>query len=324
MNRWLTNPFFSWCGQRSYGIYVYQYPVLVFYERAIDVGIHPVISGIEELALIVIISEVSYRLIEQPLAKRRLSDFHWQKIKFNNWKQAATATVVLLIAGTAGYGLCQPNVQPKKTTVQKQIEKNDQLTEKHNKQLSKGKNVETTKISTVQKEYQLSKTEIKQAQKLKVTAVGDSVMLDASNSLQQLMPHAYVDAKVGRQGSQTPKVLSQLKESGHLNQIVILNLGNNGAMDQKTIDNILKTIGKDRQVYWVTPHIPSKSWQQQVNNQIQEIAKEHHNVHLVDWYAASNGQSGWFAKDGVHMNKQGNNHYAKLITKTILKDQRGE
>lgn len=176
----------------------------------------------------------------------------------------------------------------------------------------------------MQKEYQLSKNEIKRAQKLKVTAVGDSVMLDVSNSLQQLMPHAYVDAKVGRQGSQTPKVLSQLEESGHLNRIVILNLGNNGAMDQKTIDDILKTIGKDRQVYWVTPHIPSKSWQQQVNNQIQEIAKEHHNVHLVDWYTASNGQSGWFAKDGVHMNKQGNNHYAKLITKTILKDQRGE
>ena len=324
MNRWLTNPFFSWCGQRSYGIYVYQYPVLIFYERAINVGVHPIVSGIEELALIVIISECSYRLIEQPLAKRRLSDFNWQKIKFNNWQQAATAIIVLLIAGTAGYGLCQPNVQPKKTTVQKQIEKNNQLTEKHNKQLSKGKNVETAKISTVQKEYQLSKTEIKQAQKLKVTAVGDSVMLDASNSLQQLMPHAYVDAKVGRQGSQTPKVLSQLKESGHLNQIVILNLGNNGAMDQKTIDDILKTIGKDRQVYWVTPHIPSKSWQQQVNNQIQQIAKDHHNVHLVDWYTASNGQSGWFAKDGVHMNKQGNNHYAKLITKTILKDQRGE
>lgn len=114
MNRWLTNPFFSWCGQRSYGIYVYQYPVLIFYERAINVGVHPIVSGIEELALIVIISECSYRLIEQPLAKRRLSDFNWQKIKFNNWKQAATAIIVLLIAGTAGYGLCQPNVQPKR------------------------------------------------------------------------------------------------------------------------------------------------------------------------------------------------------------------
>ncbi|MBD7895172.1 acetyltransferase [Limosilactobacillus sp. Sa3CUN2] len=321
MNRWLTNPFFTWCGQCSYGIYVYQYPVLVFYERAIDVGVHPVVSGIEELAIIIIISECSYRLIEQPLLKRRLSDIKWHKIYFTNWRQASLAIVAFLVVGTAVYGLCQHNVQPKKTNLQKRIEKNDQLTEQHNKQLSKGKNVKTAKISTVQKKYQLSKAEIERAQKLKVTAVGDSVMLDASNSLQQLMPLAYVDAKVGRQGSQTPKVLSQLKDEGHLNQTVILNLGNNGAMDQKTIDEILNTIGKERQVYWVTPHIPTKSWQQQVNSQIQEIAKKHHNVHLVDWYATSNGQSSWFAKDGVHMNKQGNNHYAKLITKTILKYQ---
>ncbi|MBB1063278.1 acyltransferase family protein [Limosilactobacillus fastidiosus] len=321
MNRWLTNPFFTWCGQRSYGIYVYQYPVLVFYERAINVGVHPVVSGIEELAIIVIISECSYRLIEQPLLKQRLSDIKWDKLCFNNWRQASLAIVALLVVGTTVYGLCQPNVQPKKTDLQKRIEKNDQLTEQHNKQLSKGKNIKTAKISTIQKKYQLSKTEIERAQKLKVTAVGDSVMLDASDSLQQLMPHAYVDAKVGRQGSQTPKILSQLKDEGHLNQIVVLNLGNNGAMDQKTIDEILNIIGKDRQVYWVTPHIPTKSWQQQVNSQIQEVAKKHHNVYLVNWYAASNGQSGWFAKDGVHMNKQGNNHYAKLITKTILKHQ---
>lgn len=151
MNRWLTNPFFSWCGQRSYGIYVYQYPVLIFYERAINVGVHPIVSGVEELALIVIISECSYRLIEQPLAKRRLSDFNWQKIKFNNWKQAVTAIIALLIVGTAGYGLCQPNVQPKKTTVQKQIEKNDQLTEKHNKQLSKGKMLKQLRLALCKK-----------------------------------------------------------------------------------------------------------------------------------------------------------------------------
>lgn len=324
MNRWLTNPFFTWCGQRSYGIYVYQYPVLVFYERAINVGVHPVISAVEEVALIVIISELSYRLIERPLAKRNPNNFRWQKIEFTNWQQAAGAVVALLFVGTTVFGLCQPDIQPKKTDVQKRIERNHQLTEEHNKQLSKGKTVKTAKISTVQREYQLSKSEIKRAQKLHVTAVGDSVMLDASNSLQQLMPHAYVDAKVGRQGSQTPKVLSQLKQSGHLSQIVILNLGNNGAMDQKTVDDILHVIGSKRQIYWVTPHIPSKSWQQQVNNQIKEIAKKHHNVYLVDWYTASNGHSDWFAKDGVHMDKQGNNHYAQLITKTILKHQQGD
>lgn len=321
MNRWLTNPFFTWCGQRSYGIYVYQYPVLVFYERSINVGMHPFISAIEEVALIIFISECSYRLVERPLAKRKLHRWSWRDVKFSSGKDAAMAVITILLAGTTIFGLCQPEVQPKKTTVQKRIERNHKLTEQHNKQLSKGQNVKTADISTVQKEYQLSRAEIKKAQKLRVTAVGDSVMLDASNSLQQLIPEAYVDAKVGRQGSQTPKVLEQLKKDGRLNKIVILNLGNNGAMDQKTIDSILKIVGSDRQIYWVTPHIPSKSWQQQVNTQINEIAKKHHNVYLVDWYAASNGHSDWFAKDGVHMNKQGNNRYAELIAKTILEHQ---
>ena len=174
MNRWLTNPFFTWCGQRSYGIYVYQYPVLVFYERAINVGVHPIISAVEEVALIVIISELSYRLIERPLAKRNPNNFRWQKIEFTNWQQAAGAVVALLFVGTTVFGLCQPDIQPKKTDVQKRIERNHQLTEEHNKQLSKGKTVKTAKISTVQKKYQLSKSEIKRAQKLHVTARGFS------------------------------------------------------------------------------------------------------------------------------------------------------
>lgn len=324
MNGWLTNRFFTWCGQRSYGIYVYQYPVLVFYERAIDVGVHPLISALEEIALIVIISEGSYRLIEQPLAKRKPADLKWKGIAFNNWKEAAAALASLLVIGTAIFGLCQPNVQPKKTAVQERIEKNHQLAEQHNQELSKGKRVKTAKISTVQKKYQLSKKEIKRAQNLKVTAVGDSVMLDASNSLQQLMPHAYVDAQVGRQGAQTPKVLRTLADKNHLNDIVILNLGNNGAMDVKTVDEILSAVGKQRQVYWLTPHIPTKSWQQQVNEQIHGIGKKYKNVHVVDWYAASKDHPDWFAKDGVHMDKEGNDHYAKLITKTILDHQRGE
>ncbi len=31
LNRLLTNPLFTWIGKRSYGIYLYQYPVLVFF-----------------------------------------------------------------------------------------------------------------------------------------------------------------------------------------------------------------------------------------------------------------------------------------------------
>ena len=30
MNRWLTNPVFTWIGKRSYGIYLYQFPIMIF------------------------------------------------------------------------------------------------------------------------------------------------------------------------------------------------------------------------------------------------------------------------------------------------------
>ena len=56
LNGWLTNRFFSWVGKRSYGIYVYQYPVMIFYERWVHVGLHPLINAVIELLIIAIIS----------------------------------------------------------------------------------------------------------------------------------------------------------------------------------------------------------------------------------------------------------------------------
>ena len=50
MNKWFTNPVFHWVGQRSYGIYVYQYPVMVFYERVIKVGNHPLLNALVEIS----------------------------------------------------------------------------------------------------------------------------------------------------------------------------------------------------------------------------------------------------------------------------------
>lgn len=321
MNTWFSNPFFHWVGQRSYGIYVYQYPVMIFYERLVKVGLHPLLNAIIELTIIALISEASYRLLEQPMAHlnwRRLWGgqhvWHWETIT----KLVFSAVVVLI----AIIGLCQPDHAPKKTAVQQRIEQNHQQAAKHNKEIAAGKQVKTSPNVNA-KQYALTPTEVKQAQKLKITAIGDSVMADAAGSIQKLMPQAYVDAQVGRQGSATPAVIQQLKRQGHLNQIVVLNLGTNGAMSQQTIDEILGEIGPHRQVYWLTAHVPTKPWQQTVNNEIRATAKKHANVHLVDWYGMSEKHSDWFASDNVHMGEQGNNHYARLIAKSILDNQKG-
>ena len=195
-----------------------------------------------------------------------------------------------------------------------------QAAEEHNKKIAKGDNVAEASGNTskLQKQYDLTPAQIKAAQKLKVTAIGDSVMADAADSIQKLMPNAYVDAQVGRQGSATPDVIKQLKTDGHLNKIVVLNLGTNGPMTQDTLDDILSTIGSGHQIYWVTAHVPTKPWQQTVNNEIKDLAKKHKNIHVVDWNKASQGHSDWFASDNVHMGPSGNDHFARLIAKEIL------
>lgn len=327
MNRWLTNPFFTWIGQRSYGIYVYQLPVMVFYERVIEIGLHPVINALVECLLILAISEFSYRLVEQPLAHYQwrylpASIRHWIDFKMHDWHQWLKVGPVVIICFIALCGLMMPSKPAKKSAVQTRIEKSRQATAAKNKQIAKGKTAKVNVNSkSLQKKYGLTSNQLKAASELKVTAIGDSVMADASQDIQEIMPHAYVDAEVGRQGSATPAVIKDLKAKGQLQKNVILNLGTNGAMDSQTINDILTAIGKDHQVYWITPHVPTRDWEQTVCDQIKQAAKQNANVHVIDWNQAANGHAEWFAQDKVHMNEQGNAYFTQLIVKTILKNK---
>lgn len=327
MNRWLTNPFFTWIGQRSYGIYVYQLPVMVFYERVVEIGRHPVINALVEWLLILAISEFSYRLVEQPLAHYQwrylpASICHWIDFKIHDWHQWLKVGPVVIICFIALCGLMLPSKPAKKSAVQTRIEKSRQATAAKNKQIAKGKTAKVNVNSkSLQKKYGLTSNQLKAASELKVTAIGDSVMADASQDIQEIMPHAYVDAEVGRQGSATPAVIKDLKAKGQLKKNVILNLGTNGAMDSQTINDILTAIGKDHQVYWITPHVPTRDWEQTVCDQIKQAAKQNANVHVIDWNQAANGHAEWFAQDKVHMNEQGNAYFTRLIVKTILKNK---
>ncbi len=327
MNRWLTNPFFTWIGQRSYGIYVYQLPVMVFYERVVEIGRHPEINALVECLLILAISEFSYRLVEQPLAHYQwrylpASIRHWIDFKMHDWHQWLKVSPVVIICFIALCGLMMPSKPAKKSAVQTRIEKSRQATAAKNKQIAKGKTAKVNVNSkSLQKKYGLTSNQLKAASELKVTAIGDSVMADASQDIQEIMPHAYIDAEVGRQGSATPAVIKDLKAKGQLQKNVILNLGTNGAMDSQTINDILTAIGKDHQVYWITPHVPTRDWEQTVCDQIKQAAKQNTNVHVIDWNQAANGHAEWFAQDKVHMNEQGNAYFTRLIVKTILKNK---
>ncbi|MDO4855814.1 MAG: acyltransferase family protein [Limosilactobacillus gorillae] len=322
MNRWLTNPVFSWVGRRSYGIYIYQFPIMVFYEAKVQVGAHPFINGLIEVAMILLAAELSYRLVEQPMKTFRFRSVRETlETRPRNPRKLAQLGIAGLMLVAALIGLCLPERAPAKTGLQTHLAKANQTTAARNKLIASGKTPKVqVNAKSLKAKYQLSEKQLKVLSRLKMTVIGDSVMVDAAQNIQELVPDAYVDAQVGRQGSAGPAVINSLKQQGHLAKIVVLNLGTNGPMTTQTIDEILNAIGKDRQIYWINTHLPTKSWEKTVNKQLRKLAKHNANVHLVDWNRQSKGHDSWFANDQVHMDQEGNVQFTRLLVTTILKN----
>ncbi|WP_119463015.1 acyltransferase family protein [Lactiplantibacillus plantarum] len=350
LNRVLTNPLFKYVGQRSYGIYLYQFPVMIFYETKVkNIGDHLLLNSLIEVALILIVTELSYRFIENPMRhydySRLLVDFKdfLRKPKFNRVTTAIIALTTVLFVITAVGFVQQPSKAEanKKTELQKTIAANSKAADKKNAAALKrqkaaqaaaasSKKVATEKMQTkqaeaklnskqkqVEKEYDLKPQVVLAMANTDLTAIGDSVLLDVSSDLQDVIPGTVVQGRVGRQVTEVPGIINSLKSQGQLAHNVLLNIGTNGTITDDQAEQVVKLIGKDRQIFWVTAHVPTQSWQNQVNAQIAKTAKKHANVHVIDWHGRAQNQSGWFADDNVHPNTTGNRQLTNLIANRI-------
>ncbi|WEE36657.1 acyltransferase family protein [Lactiplantibacillus paraplantarum] len=350
LNRVLTNPLFKYVGQRSYGIYLYQFPVMIFYETKVkNIGDHLLLNSLIEVALILVVTELSYRFIENPMRhydySRLFIDFKdfLRRPKFNRVTTAIVALTTVLFVITAVGFVQQPSKAEanKKTELQKTIAANSKAADKKNAAALKrqkaaqaaaasSKKVATEKMQTKQaeaklnskqkqvaKDYDLKPQVVLAMADTDLTAIGDSVLLDFSSDLQDVIPGAVVQGRVGRQVTEVPGIINSLKSQGQLAHNVLLNIGTNGTITNDQAEQVVKLIGKDRQIFWVTAHVPTQSWQNQVNAQIVKTAKQHANVHVIDWHGRAQNQSGWFAADNVHPNPTGNRQLTNLIANRI-------
>ena len=328
INRLLTNRFFHYIGTRSYEIYLWQYPVMIVYENVMQVtGKHPYLDAMIELVIILILSELTYRLVR----------WMWEGVHyFQDHHKIAKSKVVLLAAalcllftGTFSYAFATAPAKPYENVALKNDlsekekvmkEANKKPTTKKEKEKAKKRQQETqarAKKITV-KEAMLSQSQLQKVAKLPVTAIGDSVLLGASSSLQGLDPQCYVDAKVGRQATDLPTIVSSLQSSGVLYKNVVIALGTNGEINREAIDKVIKAY-PDHRFFLVTVRVP-RPWESEVNTTLKEIAKDT-KATLVNWYSLANQHSEWFGEDQVHMGNTGNQIYANYLLKTILNHQ---
>lgn len=148
--------------------------------------------------------------------------------------------------------------------------------------------------------------------KLPITFVGDSVMLGAMSNITKMFPNSYFDAKESRALTTGVSILSNLKNSNKLGEVVVLHLGTNGDCGNNCKENIMNILS-DKIVFWLNTTNNEK-----VNNSLNELATKYDNLHIINWHDLSLGHDDWFYYDGIHLPPTGRKEYTNIIYNAIF------
>jgi hypothetical protein len=152
-----------------------------------------------------------------------------------------------------------------------------------------------------------------------VTAVGDSVMVGASQDLANDLPNLDLDAEVGLQVSQAIQILQSRSDAGELNPVVLLDIGNNGPMSSDQFDQVMQVLQGVKHVYFLNLREP-RDWQDSNNKVLAEGVQRYPNTSLIDWHAATENRSDLFWDDGIHLRPEGAAFYTNLVMQQLATD----
>jgi peptidoglycan/LPS O-acetylase OafA/YrhL len=129
--------------------------------------------------------------------------------------------------------------------------------------------------------------------------VGDSVILGIRHELSGRRDVGLINAHVGRQAPELIEVLNKDK-ARMAGAPIIVNMGNNNRLAESEVVSIFEAIKDQPQIIVVNTAVP-RSWKDENNSLIAQVAANYQNVRIVDWNKISEGRPEYFAPDGVHL-----------------------
>jgi hypothetical protein len=145
-------------------------------------------------------------------------------------------------------------------------------------------------------------------------AVGDSLMIDIQPYLQADLPGVTVDGMVSRQFESGIAIVQAARAAGTLGNVLVVELGTNGAVTSSDIDAMMQAAAGVRRVVFVNVDV-QRSWEAADNAVIAAGVARYPGVAvLADWYSLSSDHPEWFEPDQVHLDPAGAQAMAALIT----------
>ena len=322
--RVLGNPVLVYIGQRSYGLYLFHWPIFQFYRQFAGRGLN-VIEFVLLFALALVVTEVSYRFIEMPVRSGGLREswgkFRHSRLDSDREKRQGIIAIGVVVAVVPIFALVSL------ATARVKLDDIGQSLADGESGVVNVMTSTTVAVSTitttpgatgvVDTVVPSPSTTTLDGQVIEIIAIGDSVMLGAANVLTER--GITVDALKSRPFRQALEIGNYLKSVNRLGEIVIIHLGTNNYVDQKTLDEIMVPLSDVDTVVFVTNHVPSKKWQDPNNVLLRAMPDQYGNVKILDWYTIAVAHPEYLYGDKIHLNPEGQAVYADLIMQAIGK-----
>lgn len=327
-----------WVGERSYGIYLWHWPVLLIITSLVQQNVLAswwIVPAIT-LVLTLLFAALSYRFVEQPVRRigLRASITHLiRPVRLQGRSLLVGVSMLLLIlvtvpasalaiatspeprnaSGVVARGQAALDAQGSGTVRDPSISGSPDASSPGADRLDSGSGSFGPSGFgtgwTQAPHFEPPKSE--PIQGWEIFAVGDSVMLASAPELSAAFPEIWIDADVSRGMGVGVGISEELSAQGQLRPVLVVGLGTNGPVDQGDLDALLR-VSDGRGIVLVNA-FADRWWIPEVNQQLRAFADAHRGVTLADWEAAIPLVPGGLAGDGVHPNPSGGEAYAATV-----------
>ena len=333
-----------WVGERSYGIYLWHWPVFLIVSELLPApapGVPPtLLTVLSVLAATAILSEVSYRWIEGPIRRNGFAGT-WHALVGRRLERVVAPAMIVLMA-LAGFALA---TAPDRSQAQLSVEAGLRAIESQPSLVpttvpsqpslvpttvpSQPSLVPTTVPDSTVPDSTVPDTATPEPVWSRDLAVppgelimgfGDSVLSGAAPAMYERFPGVFIDATPILQWRDAPAIVAELQQAGTMRPVVILHFGTNaGLKDESSVAalrEVLDILGPDRRVVLLTV-VGISYWIPTTNAMLGEVSAEYPNTIVADWHAVIEESPELLHNDQTHPNNAGIVVYAELVASAL-------